>query len=257
MSKCRSRLDSATGFTLIELLVVISIIAILVALLLPALAKSRQQVRLIDCANRSRQMGAVMHMYNVDFNEWWPTPYGQGGVSSYRTVIPYYTGVERLSNSSDWHLRNPMICPSNYSLDAPHTLFWGGGGYPMYDGVQQGTGTLVASYAMNPYFYEGGYGGVPANEPRRGTPRRASHTLLFVDAWRETRVHYWYVSNGKSFMRFRHNETAQGASDGQLNMTYADGHVKTWRYEVGNEIYPTGGNGLFTRQQGFVWSPMP
>lgn len=245
------------GFTLIELLVVISIVAILVALLLPALNQSKGNVWLMECLSRSKSMAVLTTAYTMDSGGWWPTPYGQASVASYRTVIQDYARVVKTNSPKDWGMRNPMICPANYSLNAPHTLFWGDGGWPMYDGQQQGTGNLVASYALNPYFYEGGYGGVPANQPRKGVPKNPAKTLLYVDAWRESRVHYWYVSAGRSFMRFRHFESTRGACDGKLNMTYCDGSVRTWQYEVGNEIYPLSGNGLYTTQRGFVWSPLP
>ncbi len=58
------------GFTLIELLVVIAVIAILAALLLPALAKAKQQAILVSCKNNERQQLLAFTMYaheNKDF----------------------------------------------------------------------------------------------------------------------------------------------------------------------------------------------
>lgn len=68
------------GFTLIELLVVISIISLLIAVLLPALAGARKSARAVQCLSNEKAIGSVIYVYANDNDEYIPYIYDHGYV---------------------------------------------------------------------------------------------------------------------------------------------------------------------------------
>src|SRR5438093_682373 len=90
------------GFTLIELLVVIAIIAILAALLLPALAKAKCRAHGISCMSNTHQLMVAIHLYTSDNNEYFPmnvhgsvaqsgAPIGSPGYAYYPWIMGWLT----------------------------------------------------------------------------------------------------------------------------------------------------------------------
>jgi prepilin-type N-terminal cleavage/methylation domain-containing protein len=101
------------GFTLIELLVVIAIIAILAAMLLPALSRAREKARRAVCINNLKQIGLAIKMYAQDFDGWYPANDYIINTSTVLTDSARYGLVPILTDNGYINDRDIFHCPSD------------------------------------------------------------------------------------------------------------------------------------------------
>jgi prepilin-type N-terminal cleavage/methylation domain-containing protein/prepilin-type processing-associated H-X9-DG protein len=230
------RVVRSRGFTLIELLVVIAIIAILAAMLLPALSQAKRRSAAVVCLNNLKQLQTCWHLYTVDNNDLLvpnnSVLFGGGGGgaaalgASWCLPDPTVTNVE--SGMLFTYNRSLGIyhCPSDRSTwpDASgvqqprvrsYNMSQSVNGYPEYDMVYVGT--------YIPYF-------------KKFTQIRNPNydsCLVFVDELAETMLDAQFgmptdFYNGTQtwwdMPADRHN---QGA-----NLSFADGHAERFRWAV-------------------------
>jgi len=96
-------MSKSRGFTLIELLVVISIIALLIALLLPALGKAQALSKQMACQSLMRGQGQALVMYYTEHDNYYPghaarSARGQGPIGVWPTLLRRYTGTHEAFN---------------------------------------------------------------------------------------------------------------------------------------------------------------
>lgn len=248
------------GFTLIELLVVIGIIAILAAMLLPALAKAKEKANQINCLNNQKQWGLAMAMYVDDNNQFYPKSRELGyvatadnnpvwsemhadatalspiGLSAWFNALPPYVsspplwqyGANSISNNVFTRSHSIYICPTAaampYGPSDPHSV----------NGIQPGVGPgPTFNYGMNQRINFNLP--APANVPE--TPfkiTRAVHPSAFV-TFSEQRVHasetpYYGTSPTDLSSTYNWCNRFSGRHSTGGNIVFGDGHVSWLKY---------------------------
>lgn len=226
-----SRQATIGGFTLIELLVVISIIALLIAILLPSLHKAKDLSKTLDCKTRLRSWGIAMEMYQSD-NDQFYAPVMDRRISPYKywyDFVSYYMtssdgGYFRGRGSFDRHLmiRCPVVSP--YS--------------PSPTSVMKLDSDFLYNAALAPRYWPTGALFATPIAGRTSEVADLSNTLIlidgraeFEDTIREIGKTDPYSSN--TMTDFRHN----GATD--TNVLFGDGHSQTLKVNLqGNRYLP-------------------
>ena len=218
-------------FSLIELLITISVIAILAALLLPALNKARGKARDILCSGNLKQLSSYMFLYIEQNNDVIPAAFGNANTPGkwqdmlYALIAPgeqfadkYY--LTKL-NKDTWYPKNkvfacPASGPCNIAVSSRHYGI-NSSGFLYEDGRASSFG--FASYYGKPYAMKLG---------RIKSPSRRA-ALFDIDKWGSYPESYakvysdLYKGSDNGVAVWRHRD-----GDG-LNVNFADGHVETRR----------------------------
>jgi prepilin-type N-terminal cleavage/methylation domain-containing protein len=144
------------AFTLIELLVVISIIAVLMAIMMPALTKAREQAKALIGATQQKDIGLALNLYAQDWDGKLPRAYWDesSGADKPYTRLPYklapYYNLDEGGNADDLWNFELFACPAQ-----PKILYGSNG-----DQIERGKGA-VGSYGYNKFYF---YGWAPTKD---------------------------------------------------------------------------------------------
>jgi prepilin-type processing-associated H-X9-DG protein/prepilin-type N-terminal cleavage/methylation domain-containing protein len=213
---------SGPAFTLIELLVVMAIIALLAALLLPALSRSKATAKRIQCVSNLRHMAIAAHVYAGDNNETYPVAYEDGTIDGKTASIAW--DLTTVSGSP------PVVIPG---------LLWQSRGNKQ---IQQcpafagGANWLVDPYTgynyNTSYIGHGQFENIP--EPARvNDVRHPVKTALFGDGQYAAGANKFmrapWASPGDDSFRGRWAGTQGYRHAARSNVAFCDGHAQSHR----------------------------